>query len=277
MTKAIIFDFDGVLVDTEGLKIASYYKALRDIFGIEVDWEGYLEFHLRLVGGSKELICGEIINRFADENLPERLESERRKLAKDLETSSGRSDPLLWDLIRRYGSIYRVPLWEILSYRRLEVYELIKDDARLIKPARDFLERVLESGKFKVGLVSRNSEEDIRSNLAKFGIPEECFDAVVCEAGEWKYRKKWEFYVAACERLRVPGADCLAIEDTAAGVEAARRAGIGCVMAVPNRFTRGHDFIGAGADVVVPGLDVVDGVFEKLSRFISEIYRGGDA
>ncbi len=44
-------------------------------------------------------------------------------------------------------------------------------------------------------------------------------------------------------------------------------------MAVPNRFTRGHDFIGAGADAVVPGLDVIGEISEKISSFISEIYQ----
>ncbi len=222
MAKAIIFDFDGVLVDTEGLKIASYHKTLKDIFGIEDDWESYFDFHLRLVGGSKELICGEVIDRFADQGILDKLEDEKKRLAEKLEASSDRSYPLLLDLVRKYGSIYKIPPWEVFSYRRLEIYDLVKNDAKLIKPARDFLEKVLETGKFKIGLVSRNNEDDIRSNLARFGIPEECFDTIVCEVGDRKYMQKWEFYATACERLGIPASDCLAIEDTASGIEAAK-------------------------------------------------------
>lgn len=53
-----------------------------------------------------------------------------------------------------------------------------------------------------------------------------------------------DIYLLAAERLDVPPACCLALEDAPLGVESARAAGMACV-AVPNEWTASLDFPGA--------------------------------
>ncbi len=60
-----------------------------------------------------------------------------------------------------------------------------------------------------------------------------------------------DVYLLAAERLQLPPAACLAIEDSAPGVVAAKAAGMTCV-AVPNQWTADEDF--SQADVVLVSL-----------------------
>jgi len=60
-----------------------------------------------------------------------------------------------------------------------------------------------------------------------------------------------DVYLLAAERLQLPPTACLAIEDSAPGVAAAKAAGMMCV-AVPNQWTSDQDF--GQADVVLVSL-----------------------
>jgi HAD superfamily hydrolase (TIGR01509 family) len=63
-----------------------------------------------------------------------------------------------------------------------------------------------------------------------------------------------DVYRLAAQRLGVPPAACVALEDSPAGVQAARAAGMRCI-AVPSPVTSGLDF--SAADLVVPSLEHV--------------------
>ncbi len=72
-------------------------------------------------------------------------------------------------------------------------------------------------------------------------------------AGDQVARKKPapDVYCACLEELGLPGAAAVAIEDSAAGVRAARAAGVG-VVATPSRYTERDDL--SQADCVLPNL-----------------------
>ncbi|MBV8046750.1 MAG: HAD-IA family hydrolase, partial [Paludibacterium sp.] len=55
-----------------------------------------------------------------------------------------------------------------------------------------------------------------------------------------------DVYLLALERLELLPDECVAVEDTEAGVRAALAAGLRCV-AVPTDLSREHDFSGASA------------------------------
>lgn len=71
-----------------------------------------------------------------------------------------------------------------------------------------------------------------------------------------------EIYLLAAERLGVSPAACFAIEDTPAGVDAARTAGMTCI-AVPHALSP------------AAGLGGADAIVEDLSAALSEIRRRG--
>jgi len=70
----------------------------------------------------------------------------------------------------------------------------------------------------------------------------------VIGAGEQAAAKKLapDVYLWVLQELKLPGQDCLAVEDSSNGVRAALGAGIP-VLAAVNRWTRGDDFTGASA------------------------------
>jgi beta-phosphoglucomutase-like phosphatase (HAD superfamily) len=63
------------------------------------------------------------------------------------------------------------------------------------------------------------------------------FEAVVCGNDVTRSKPDPEIYLLAAQRLKVPPAACVAIEDAPAGVEAAKRAGMRCI-AVANSVAR---------------------------------------
>ena len=63
------------------------------------------------------------------------------------------------------------------------------------------------------------------------------FEAVVCGNDVTRSKPDPEMYLLAAQRLKVPPAACVAIEDAPAGVEAAKRAGMRCI-AVTNSVAR---------------------------------------
>lgn len=75
--KAVLFDMDGVIVDTEPLHRKAYYKMFDD-FGIEVDDEFYSTF----TGSSTKSVCERLIERYALETSWEDIAAIKRNYFK---------------------------------------------------------------------------------------------------------------------------------------------------------------------------------------------------
>ncbi|EPR73665.1 putative phosphatase [Winogradskyella psychrotolerans RS-3] len=74
MLKAVLFDMDGVIVDTEPLHRKAYYQMFNDV-NIEVDDLLYESF----TGQSTINICKRLVDHFSLNETPERLVSIKRK------------------------------------------------------------------------------------------------------------------------------------------------------------------------------------------------------
>jgi len=72
-----------------------------------------------------------------------------------------------------------------------------------------------------------------------------------------------EIYQRALRRLGLRPRQCIVLEDSAAGLKAAKGAGCLCII-VPNQFTRYQDF--SGADFVAPDLS-----HKNIRRFFQEL------
>ena len=83
----------------------------------------------------------------------------------------------------------------------------------------------------------------------------EAFDVVCTRELAARSKPDPGVYLAALERLGVPARDALALEDSEAGVTAARAAGLR-VVAVPGSFSEDMDF--SAASVVVASLADVE-------------------
>jgi beta-phosphoglucomutase len=83
------------------------------------------------------------------------------------------------------------------------------------------------------------------------------FEAVVTGDDVSHSKPDPEIYLIAAQRLGVPPAECLAIEDAPAGVEAAKRAGMRC-LAVTNSVARDQ-------------LDMADLIVDSLANDLSPV------
>jgi beta-phosphoglucomutase-like phosphatase (HAD superfamily) len=79
-------------------------------------------------------------------------------------------------------------------------------------------------------------------------------DALWGDSGKGKIAAWLAAKRGASQKLGIPPANCVVLEDAEKGVIAARAAGMKCI-AVPNRHTKGNDL--SKATLVVSGLDQV--------------------
>jgi len=194
--KAIFWDNDGVLVDTERL----YFQATQDIMtaaGVPLSEADYLEYFLRQGLGAWHLLAA----RGVSEDDIARLRQARND---------------------RYS-------------------ELLRSDARAI----DGVAATLASlhGKYVMGVVtsSRRDHFDIiheRGDLLRY------FDFILTAGDFARTKPHPDPYLMAIERSGADPDECIAVEDSERGLEAATRAGIRCIV-IPTPLTRRGRFDGA--------------------------------
>lgn len=114
------------------------------------------------------------------------------------------------------------------------------------------LARQLQGSGLRLAIASSSTPAVIDALLAALKLEDAFPVRVSGEDPEVRHSKPApDVYLAAAARLEVSPTACLAIEDSAPGVTAAKRAGMTCV-AVPNRWTADQDF--RDADVVLESL-----------------------
>ena len=99
-------------------------------------------------------------------------------------------------------------------------------------------------------MASNTDAELVRLALGQAGLLEP-FGVIASGADLGRSKPDPAVYLAACDVLGVAPRDAVAIEDSPAGIQAAKTAGLVCV-GVPER--PGVDLGAAGADVVVASL-----------------------
>jgi HAD superfamily hydrolase (TIGR01509 family) len=156
-----------------------------------------------------------------------------------------------WDWVRARFALTESPSFFYREYNGA-VLDLMKSAIEPLPGVRDLLGE-LRRRRIPVGLASASLRQWVDATLAGLGL-EEAFDATV-SASEVNHSKPApDLYLAAAQRLGVPADQCLAVEDTAAGIESAKAAGM---LAVQIR----------AASTALPPLSQADLVLEDYSQF----------
>ena len=215
MIKAIFWDNDGVLVDTEQL----YYEATRDILatvGIPLSPAQYRELFLQQGRGA-------------------------------------------WHLAEERG----IPADEIerLRTRRNDLYS---DGLRRESRALPGVDKVLGAlrGHYAMGCVTSSRKDHFDLIHTHTGFLR-YFDFILTASDVARVKPDPELYVKAVERSGCPANQCVAIEDSERGLEAALGAGIRCI-ALPSHLTRGGAF--TGADAVLERIEELPDVLNRLAQ-----------
>jgi HAD superfamily hydrolase (TIGR01509 family) len=211
MIKAVLFDQDGVIIDTErdGHRVA-FNKTFRE-FGLDVDWDVELYHKLLQVGGGKERIK-HYFEKYHTGKIPE--------------------DPD--GLIKK------------LHEKKTAVFIEILESMPLRPGIRRFMREIKGRG-LKIGICT-TSNEKVAHTVADKMLAGIGFDVLI--AGDMVSKKKPdpEIYLSALAKIGTAPGDCLVVEDSSIGVRAAKAAGCR-VIATVNGYTKDEDL--AGADLVV--------------------------
>ena len=208
-TKAVIFDFDGVIADTEPIHYRAFQSVLTPL-GMEYSWKEYLD-----------LYAG-----FDDRDA---FRERYRRMGKSLDEAA------LNDLAQRKAKSFE----SLVSTGVAKPYPGVVDLVRA------------QSGIRPIALCSGAVRSDILPVLRSLGL-DGAFPTMVTAEDVDVSKPDPASYRLAVERLGggIQPAECLAIEDTPAGIQSAKSAGLR-VIAVTNTYGREKLF---GADRIVTSL-----------------------
>ena len=181
MIKACIFDFDGILADTEELHYQSYQTVLEPL-GAGFSWETYQQNYMAF--------------------------DSRQAFVAALQKAGVNNPPAISELLER----------------KMQAHESALADLNL-SPLPGAVEAVqLAASRGPVGLCTGAQPRDVIPLLQAFGILN-LFKVIVTADDVRISKPDPESYRLAAEKLGIPPADCLAIEDTPGGLISARSAG----------------------------------------------------
>jgi HAD superfamily hydrolase (TIGR01509 family) len=203
--KAIIFDVDGTLADTEvNGHLAACNEAFAQMgFDIRWSWEEFKEL-LKIPGNARRM---------------------RLALSTRTSLSEAEIDRIVPELFALKKECY---------LKRVDKLPLLPGVARIIREA-------IDRG-IRLAIVSVTHEDQILA-LLKAQIPEalDAFDPIL---GKQSGEKDSALYARCVAMLGCDASEILVIEDSEKGVKAAKGAGLPCAV-VYNDYTKGQDFTGA--------------------------------
>ncbi len=182
MMKAVIFDMDGVVVDSEPMHIEAEKQILLK-YGVEISADELR----RYTGTTAEFEFTDLIRKYRLNATVDKLFREKEKIL----------------------------------FRLLE---------KQTKPTKGVV-RVIKSLKrkgLKLAIASSGHRKLVRYFLRKLKIAS-CFDSVVCAEDITRSKPDPEIFLKAAESLGLDPPECVVIEDSALGVEAAKGAGMKCI------------------------------------------------
>lgn len=132
------------------------------------------------------------------------------------------------------------------------------NDLELMPYAREAVEFFACHPDLKIALCTSGSKKEVLCKLKKNNLCDK-FDVIITKDDVSDGKPAPDIYLEAMKRLGLQGYECLAVEDTEHGLEAAKRAGAFC-FAIPQEFSLGQNF--SKADKVLESLKDVVCFFE---------------
>ena len=192
MLKAIVFDFDGVIVDSEPMHFRAFARVI-EAMGVTISYEEYLE---RYIG-------------YDDRDL-------MRVCLEELSVSSQPPDPArMREMIDEKADVFE---------------QILGEGIAMIPGAKSFIDEA--AAQMPIAISSGASRQDIDLILNKlsmtqrFGTIVSADDVVRSKPNPQTYRLAVENLAGKHPDLDLQPDECLAIEDTTAGLESARGAGL---------------------------------------------------
>ena len=211
--QALIFDVDGTLADTELAHLAAFNQAFAQE-GIGWQWDVPLYTQLLEVSGGKE-----------------RMLHYWRQVRPD---------------VTDLGNGVQATVARLHELKTAAYEQAVRDGAVQLRPGVLKLIEAAHAEGLRLAIATTTSAVNIVALLRRAIGPDWQRFFTVVEDASTAPRKKPDpmVYQQTLARLAVPAAACLAFEDSANGLMAARTAKLATIV-TPNDFTAHHDFTGA--------------------------------
>lgn len=223
--KALIFDVDGTLADTETAHMDAFNQAFAEE-GLDWQWDLALYTELLSISGGKERML-----HYWKQQHPD---------MKDIDGGG------LQDTIERLHAV------------KTAAYENAVQQGQVqLRPGVLSLIQAAHAQGLRLAIATTTSPVNI-AVLLRSAIGPDWKDlfAVIEDASTAPKKKPHpQVYLQTLARLGLQAGDCMAFEDSSNGLKAARGAGLTTIITT-NSFTQDHDF--AGAAQVLPDLAHVD-------------------
>jgi beta-phosphoglucomutase-like phosphatase (HAD superfamily) len=232
---AILFDCDGVIVETEELHRLAYNKSFVDsglqIQGVQMDWAvSYYDVLQNTVGGGKPKMKW----HFAQNEWPTYMNDGIRMPAP---STTEEQDALV----------------DHLQDRKTDFYKVIVEEVATARPGvLALMDEGLANPDIALGICSAATRAGFEKVVNSVVGPERLakFDIIIAGDDVDKKKPHPMIYNLAQERLGLSGDKCVVIEDSMVGLRAAVSAGCHCLITY-TESTKTADFKGEGAKVAV--------------------------
>ncbi|KAE8658314.1 Haloacid dehalogenase-like hydrolase domain-containing protein [Hibiscus syriacus] len=217
LPSALLFDCDGVLVDTEKDGHRVSFNDTFDEKELGVTWDVELYGELLKIGGGKERMTA-YFNKTGWPDKAPKSEEERKEFI---------------------ASLHK---------RKTELFmALIENRLLPLRPGvAKLIDQALEKG-VKVAVCSTSNEKAVSAVVSCLLGPERA-EKIQIFAGDVVPRKKPDpaIYTLAANTLGVEPSSCVVVEDSAIGLAAAKAAGMTCIV-TKSGYTADEDFLNADA------------------------------
>ncbi len=146
--------------------------------------------------------------------------------------------------------------------RHIEIFMSLYKDISLADGAKELLQN-LKDNNMKIALATSSPRDvvDIFLDIYKLN---DVFDKITTFDDCKERKPNPEVYLTSLKKLNLDAKECVVVEDTSAGIEAAKKAGIKAI-AVPNKWTMHEDF--SKSDRIIKSLREINlGLLDKLGE-----------
>ncbi len=211
MIRAIMFDLDGTLVQSEKMKALSYAIAVQRLRGLPEPDSRAIEAYREIVGASRDVASRHVMDSLE-------LEEELRPLLSEYAASE---------------------VWEVLTVMRVAIYDQMVVDPQVLRdnqwPHTVGLLQMAKENFCRTALVTMSSRKEALHVVHSLDL-ERSLDTIVAREDVKQPKPDPEIYLLAAQQLEVSVEECLVLEDSPNGVRAGVAAGMN-VVAVATPFT----------------------------------------